>query len=223
MQLELQSQRGTRLRKNKSQWLKIEIESNKLDYIFLVNGNSLYTRGISNSDLKIAPNSYYMLINKGKDFIRINFNRDISNHEIIYDPYKFEFSKKVNLDARFFEENYDIPKDYIDTLPKWYSFKFTYPNYNLIFIKPEFGLSIQLHHYRNESWEIIKGKPIVLSKDELYYFVESGSVFHNPANTYHTIINPNKKVGKFIIVKEKWEGKFDENDIERVFNPNDYS
>ncbi len=223
MQLELQSQRGTRLRKNKSQWLKIEIESNKLDYIFLVNGNSLYTRGISNSDLKIAPNSYYMLINKGKDFIRINFNRDISNHEIIYDPYKFEFSKKVNLDARFFEENYDIPKDYIDTLPKWYSFKFTYPNYNLIFIKPEFGLSIQLHHYRNESWEIIKGKPIVLSKDELYYFVESGSVFHNPANTYHTIINPNKKVGKFIIVKEKWEGKFDENDIGRVFNPNDYS
>ena len=88
MQFDLPSQRGTRLRKNKSQWLKIEIELNKLDDIFLVNGNSLYTKGISNSDLEIAPNSYYMVINTGKDLIRINFNQDISNHEIIYDPYK---------------------------------------------------------------------------------------------------------------------------------------
>ncbi len=222
MQFDLASQRGTPLRKNKSQWLNIEIELNKLDDIFLVNGNSLYTKGISNSDLQIAPNSYYMVINKGKDLIRINFNQDISNHEIIYDPYKFEFSKKVNLDADFFKENYDIPKDYIDTLPKWYSFKFTYPNYNLIFLKPEFGLSIQLHHFRYESWKIIKGKPIVISKDKLYYFVKSGSVFYNPTNTYHAIINPNKKVGKFVVIKEKWDGKFDENDIERVYNPNNY-
>ncbi|MFW9820212.1 MAG: hypothetical protein ACFFE5_11435, partial [Candidatus Thorarchaeota archaeon] len=145
-----------------------------------------------------------------------------SNHEIIYDPYKFEFSKKVNLDSILFEENYNIPNGYIDTLPKWYSFKFTYPNYNLIFVKPEFGLSIQLHHYRSESWEIIQGKPIVISNNKLDYFVKSGSTFYNPANTYHTIINPNKKVGKFILIKEKWDGEFDENDIERVYNPNNY-
>jgi mannose-6-phosphate isomerase-like protein (cupin superfamily) len=222
MQFDLPSQRGTPLRRNKSQWLKIEIELNKLDDVFLVNGNSFYFKGISTSNLEIAPNSYYMVINKGEDLMRLNFNQDITNHEVIYDPYKFEFSKKVNLEARFFEKNYDIPKDYIDTLSKWYSFKFTYPNYNLIFIKPEFGLSIQIHQHRNESWEIIKGKPIVLSKNQLYYFVESNSVFNNPTNTYHTIINPNKKVGKFVVIREKWDGIFDENDIERVYNPNHY-
>jgi len=114
------------------------------------------------------------------------------------------------------------PEGYIDTLPKWYSFKFTYPNYNLIFIRPEFGLSIQVHKYRDEQWEILKGKPIVISKDKVYYYVEKGAKFQNKNNTYHSIINPNKEKYKFVLIKENWSGNFDEKDIERVFNPNHY-
>ncbi|MFX0022917.1 MAG: hypothetical protein ACFE9S_11380 [Candidatus Hermodarchaeota archaeon] len=223
MQVDLPSLKGTPLRKNKSKRLIIEMDSNDLDSIFLINGKSFKTSRISNSDLEIAPNSYYMVINNGKKLLNIKFNQDISNHEIIYDPYKFELSKKVNLSIEFFEKNYNISEGYIDTLPKWYSFKFTYPNYNLIFIKPEFGLSIQLHHYRNEFWEILEGKPIIINKDEVYYFVENGSLFHSPSNTYHSIINPNKKADKYVIIKERWDGKFEENDIKRVFNPNHYT
>jgi mannose-6-phosphate isomerase-like protein (cupin superfamily) len=220
IQFDLASQRGTPLRKNKSQGLTIDIESNKLDSIFLINGKSFKTEGIANSDLKFTPNSYYMVINRGKKPLRLKFNQDISKHQIIYDPYKFEFSKKPNLEGKFFEENYNIPNNYIDTLPKWYSFKFTYSNYNLIFIKPEYGLSIQLHNYRNEFWEILEGRPIVIIKDEVHYFVENGSFFNNPRNTYHSIINPNKEHDKYVIIKERWEGNFDENDIRRDFNPN---
>ena len=163
-----------------------------------------------------------MVINNGNDFVSICYSQDVSNHEVIYDPYKFEISKKVNLNLEFFKKNYDIPEGYIDTLPKWYSFKFTYPEYNLIFIKPDFGLSIQIHKFRNESWEILEGKPIIINNDKMHYFVETGSIFHNPINAYHSVINPNKEEEKFVIIRERWDGIFDENDIERVFNPNHY-
>ena len=163
-----------------------------------------------------------MIINKGKNPIKLRYNQDISNHEIIYNPYKYEYSRKTNFEPSFFKNRYNIPEGYIDTLPKWYSFKFTYPNYNLIFIRPEFGLSIQVHKYRDEQWEILKGKPIVISKDKVYYYVEKGAKFQNKNNTYHSIINPNKEKYKFVLIKENWSGNFDEKDIERVFNPNHY-
>ncbi|MFX0034977.1 MAG: hypothetical protein ACFE9I_04965 [Candidatus Hermodarchaeota archaeon] len=217
------AKRSTHLRKTNSHELRIQINKSTLDDIFIINGTSFITKNISNSDLIIEPNTYYMVINLGKESVELHYNQDISNHKIIYNPYKYEFAKKVNFEPELFKNLYHVPQGYIDTLPKWYSFKFTYPDYNLIFIRPEFGLSIQIHKYRNESWEVLEGNPIIISKDKVFYFVENKTTFKNPINTYHSIINPNKAENKFVIIKEKWDGKFNENDIERIFNPNHYN
>ena len=147
---------------------------------------------------------------------------NVLNHQIIYNPYAYENSEKINFKPEQFIEKYNIPEDYIDTLPKWYSFKFTYPEYNLIFVRPEFGLSIQIHKDRNEFWEILDGKPIIINGNKVHYYVENGTKFQNQINTYHSVINPNKEVNKFVMIKERWSGKFDENDIKRIFNPNKY-
>ncbi|MHA2268953.1 MAG: hypothetical protein ACXAB8_14240, partial [Promethearchaeota archaeon] len=135
------SQRSSMLRKNDKKELLISMNCD----------NSIY-EDISNRDLMIKPENFYMVINMDNNSIEIQYNKDISQHQIIYNPYKYINSKKSNLTPELFVERYDIPKNYIDTLPKWYSFKFTYPDYNLIFVRPEFGLSIQVHKYRNEFW-----------------------------------------------------------------------
>ncbi|MFX1418969.1 MAG: hypothetical protein ACFE9N_08635 [Promethearchaeota archaeon] len=214
--------RSTVLRQNSFKELHLGINENKLNDIFLINGSSFFTEGISNSDLIIQPESYYMIINNGKQPLDINYSLNISSHKIIYDPYKYESSKRINLSSDFFIKRYNIPNGYIDTLPKWYSFKFTYLDYNLIFIKPEFGLSIQIHNHRNEYWEILEGKPIILNGNKVYYNVKNGMKFQNSINTFHSIINPNKEKYNFVLIKERWDGIFKENDIKRVFNPNHY-
>lgn len=216
------AQRSSLLRKTNSHELRIDIKKKIYKDIFLINGSSFITEEISNSDLIIKPNSYYMIINNGKGLLDIHYSQEISSHKIIYDPYKYESSKKSNFKPELFKKRYYIPKGYIDTLPKWYSFKFTYPDYNLIFVRPEFGLSIQIHTYRNEYWEILEGKPIIINGNNVHYFVESRKTFQNPINTYHSIINPNKDENKFVVIRERWDGRFDENDIKRVFNPNQY-
>ena len=216
------SGRSTYLRKNNSENLILTINSESLDNIYLINGNSFKTQEIKDSDLQIKSYDYYMIFNKGKKSIDIYYNLDISNHEIVYDPYVYENSEKINLKAAHFLKRYNIPNGYIDTLPKWYSFKFTYPDYNLIFVKPEFGLSIQIHKNRNEFWEILEGKPIIINGNKIYYHVRNGTKFQIKINTFHTIINPNKEADKFVLIKERWNGEFDENDIIRVFNPNQY-
>ncbi|MFX1315322.1 MAG: hypothetical protein ACFE9T_05625 [Promethearchaeota archaeon] len=213
-------ERSTSLRRNNSQELVISLKKNNTAKIYLINGSSFITGKILSSDLIIRPENHYMIINKGKYPIEILFDRDISDHQIIYDPYKYEHSEKVNLKAAIFKRRYDIPEGYIDTLPKWYSFKFTYPDYNLIFIRPEFGLSIQVHRYRNELWEILDGNPIILNGDTVYYNVRSGTKFKIPISTFHTVINPNDE--KFVLIKEQWSGNFNEEDILRIFNPNNY-
>ncbi|MFW9939888.1 MAG: hypothetical protein ACFFFT_02515 [Candidatus Thorarchaeota archaeon] len=215
-------ERSTSLRKNNSEELLITLDPNNLEDIFIINGTSFKTETIEKNDLIIKPNDYYMIINKGKESIEILYNNNVLDHQIIYNPYIYENSKKINFKPEQFIEKYNIPEDYIDTLPKWYSFKFTYPEYNLIFIKPEFGLSIQFHKDRNEFWEILDGKPIVINGNKVYYYVENSSKFQNQINTYHSVINPNKEVNKYVIIKERWNGKFDENDITRIFNPNKY-
>jgi mannose-6-phosphate isomerase-like protein (cupin superfamily) len=215
-------ERSTSLRENNSRELSIDINQSNFKDIFLINGSSFITEGISNSDLTISPNKCYMIINNGKDPLYIHYDHDISSHKIIYDPYKYESSQRINLKSDIFIKRYNIREGYIDTLPKWYSFKFTYPDYNLIFVRPEFGLSIQIHKYRNEVWEILDGKPIIITGKKVHYYVETGIKFKNPVNTYHSIINPNKEKNKFVMIKEYWNGKFNENDIQRVFNPNHY-
>ncbi len=218
----LHAKRGTYLRKNGPKTLEILIKRKDLKNIFLIIGTAFITENISESDLNVDPDEYYMIINNKNGEIEIHYNHDISNHEIIYNPYKFENSEKINFEPELFIEKYKIPSGYIDTLPKWYSFKFTYPNYNMIFIRPELGISIQKHEYRTEYWEIIDGKPIIINGNTVHYFVEKGTKFQSTINTYHSVINPNKDKDKFVVLKEKWSGKFDENDIERVYNPNHY-
>ena len=218
----LPAKRGTFLRKNDSKELNISINRKKIEKLFLINGTSFITDNISISNLTVKPNDFYMIINNGKDEVQIKYSLDVSNHEIIYNPYKFENSEKVNLTPDEFKQNFNVPEGYIDTLPKWYSFKFTYPNYNWIFVKPEMGLSIQIHKYRSESWEILEGNPIIINGNKVHYYVENGSKFKHSKNTYHSIINPNKDRNKFVIIKESWSGVFDEDDIIRKFNPNKY-
>ena len=214
-------ERSTSLRKNDSQELRISFKKNNTKEVYIINGSSFITENNLGSILIIKPENHYMIINKEEYPIEITYNRDISNHQIIYDPYKYENSEKINFKAEFFKRKYKIPEGYIDTLPKWYSFKFTYPNYNIIFVRPEFGLSIQIHRYRNELWEILDGNPIILNGNTVYYQVESGTKFKIPINTFHTVINPSNE--KFVILKEQWSGNFNEEDISRVFNPNNYT
>ncbi len=214
--------RGTFLRKNGTNELIISINDNELDDIFLINGTSFITKNLSAKDLIIEPHNYYMIINNGKKKIQINYNHDILIHDIIYNPYKYEHSKKLDFDPETFKKVYNIPEGFIDVLPKWYSIKFTYPDYNLIYIKPEMGISIQVHHLRSETWEIIEGKPIIINGNKVFYFVKNSTYFENSINTYHSVINPNIDPENFVLIKEKWKGKFDEEDIERLYNPNRY-
>lgn len=219
----LTAKRGTKLRKNGSEVLKITIDQNEMMNILLINGNSFKAENISQLDLIIKPNNYYMIINNGNNTIELSYNENISDHEIIYDPYKYTTTEKINYKLDDFKQIYSVPEGYIDTLPKWYSFKFTYDEFNLIFVKPEMGISFQIHKKRSESWEILKGKPIIVSGNQVHYYVESRGMFENSANSYHTVINPNKDKDEFVLIKEKWSGSFDEDDIIRVFNPNKYS
>lgn len=218
----LPPKRGTFLRKNGTKELVISINDNERDDILLINGTSFITNNLSTKDLIIKPHNYYMIINNGKKKIQINYNYDISIHDIIYNPYKYEHSKKVDLDPEIFKRLYNIPEGFIDVLPKWYSIKFTYTDYNLIFIKPEMGISIQIHHLRSEFWEVIEGNPIIINGNKVFYFVKNGTNFESSISMYHSVINPNIDPEKYVLFKEKWKGKFDEEDIERVYNPNSY-
>jgi len=218
----LNPKRGTFLRRNGKKKLVIFIEKEPLDNIFIINGGSFITNNLSNKDLSIAPYDYYMLINNRTEKIKIKFDLDISNHDIIYNPYKYERAQKVNIDPNPFINKYNVPEGFSDILSKWYSIKFTYPEHNLIYVKPEMGISIQVHKFRSETWEILEGKPIIINGDKVYYFIKNGTQFVNTKNRFHSIINPNKNPDEFVKIKENWSGIFDENDIDRVYNPNKY-
>lgn len=218
----LTAKRGTKLRKNGSEVLKISIDQNEMMNILLINGNNFKAENNSQLDLVIKPNNYYMIINNGNNTIELSFNENISDHEIIYDPYKYTTTEKIDFKPDDFKQIYSVPEGYIDTLPKWYSFKFTYDEFNLIFVKPEMGISFQIHKKRSESWEILKGNPIIISGNQVHYYVEDHSKFENSVNSYHSVINPNRDKDKFVIIKERWSGSFDEDDIIRVFNPNNF-
>ncbi len=213
--------RGTFLRKNGSSKLKLFINHATHKSIFVINGEKFITENLSSSELIIQPNDYYMLINNGNEKVEVGYSLDVSRHEIIYDPYKFEELEKKNYTPEYLKKIYKVPEGYIDILPKWYSFKFTYKDYNILFVRPQLGISIQIHTHRNEFWEILAGKPIIVNGDTVHYFVENNTKFEIPINTLHSVINPN--IDKFVILKEQWSGYFDEEDIKRVFNPNNYT
>jgi mannose-6-phosphate isomerase-like protein (cupin superfamily) len=218
----LEAKRATCLRKNGLSNQYLSIVPPNLKKIFLINNNKFITEKLTESDLKIKSNSYYMIINKSNDKINVKYSANPFDHELIYDPYKFEHEKKMNFNPEHFIEKYSIPDNFIDTLSKWYSIKFTYSDFNLIFIKPGLGISIQIHNHRSEKWEIIQGDPIIITGNSVHYFVKNGTQFSNPKGEYHAVINPNKNTDNFVLLKETWEGEFDEKDIKRVFNPNNY-
>lgn len=215
--------RGTKLRKNGSETLDVSLDPEVLDSIFLIKGPNFLTEGITPKNLVISPNSHYMLINKGENKIEISYGQDVSEHSVVYDPYKYENTKKHKIDPKAFKKTHSVQEGYVDILPKWYSIKFTYPDYNIIYIKPEMGISFQIHKERTEYWEILGGSPIILNDHSIHYYVDSGTEFENPVGTYHSVINPNQKGGDFVVLKEQWSGNFDEQDIKRVFNPNHYN
>ncbi|TFG16884.1 MAG: hypothetical protein EU531_05050 [Promethearchaeota archaeon] len=214
--------RGSCLRKNDSKKLAISISCQSPDMIMVINGPLLITKKVKKWTLSINPHEYYMVINIGEANIKLKYNHDVSGHEIIYDPYKYDHSEKINFNPDDFVKQFSIPAGYIDILSKWYSIKFTYPEYNIIFIKPEMGISIQVHTHRSEEWEILGGKPIIINNDRVYYFVENGTKFLNEKMQYHSVINPNKNPREFVALKERWSGSFDEDDIKRIYNPNNY-
>lgn len=214
--------RGTNLRKNGDEELELLIDVESLNNIFLINGSSFFTQNLKEINLIIKPNDYYMVINKSDKNVKIRYSTTITGHKIIYQPYKFEFSKKEKFDIEKFGKKFNVPNGYVDVLNKWYSIKFTYPDYNLIYVKPEIGISIQIHQYRSEHWKILKGKPVIINANKVYYYVENGTEFVNAKMTYHSVLNPNRHPEKFVVIEEKWSGNFNEEDIIRVFNPNNY-
>lgn len=218
----IQPNRGTPLRKNGDRVQEAIIDNEYYDTTYLIKGNSFITRKLTNDDLLIQPGEYFMIINVGDEEYPVYYSEDLDELELIYDPYKYENAEKKNYDEEFFKDKYEIPDDYIDTLPKWYSFKFTYSDYNLIFVRPQLGISFQIHDQRNEFWTILTGEPIIINGKNIHYFVENGTKFEIPINTFHTVINPNKEEDKFIMLEERWNGNFNEEDIARVFNPNNY-
>lgn len=214
--------RGTNLRKNGNEGLKLIIDSASLKKIFLVNGTSFFTQDLKKANLIVKPNDYYMVINKWDKDVKVKYNNNIVNHQIVYQPYKYELSKKEKFDLVAFSKKHNVPSGYIDVLNKWYSIKFTYYDYNLIYIKPEIGISIQIHQFRDEHWKILEGNPIIINANTVHYFVDKGTKFLNAKKTYHSVLNPNRNPEQFVIIEEKWSGKFDEDDITRAFNPNNY-
>jgi mannose-6-phosphate isomerase-like protein (cupin superfamily) len=214
--------RGTCLRRNKSNKLSVSINCDGDNKFMVINGTSLIAKHLQHVSLNIKSNDYYMIINTGKKLVNIKYNHDVSEHDIIYDPYKYEHSEKINFDPNEFVKEFSVPSGYIDILSKWYSIKFTYPEFNIIFIKPEMGISIQIHTQRSEVWEILSGKPIVINGDKIYYFVKDGTKFTNKKEQFHSIINPNRNPIDFVSIKERWSGSFDEEDIKRIYNPNNY-
>ncbi|MHA2289127.1 MAG: hypothetical protein ACXABG_10105 [Promethearchaeota archaeon] len=218
----IKSDRATNLRKNGNEELHLSIDSKSIKNVFLINGTSFFTEKLNEANLLIKPNDCYMVINRGDKEIKIKYSTNIATHKIIYQPYKFELSSKVKFDPLQFSKKYNVPGGFTDTLNKWYSIKFSYPDYSLIYVKPEIGISIQIHQFRDEHWKILEGNPIIINTNKVHYFVEKGTEFLSPKMTFHSVLNPSKNPEEFVIIEERWSGKFDEEDITRVFNPNNY-
>jgi len=229
----LQPGRGTKLYKNNDQILNVEFISKdgknigkQIQNSLMIIGNLLGKighLGIASQNgykVKIKPDDQYMIINNSPKELNFKFDNDISDHEVIYDPYLYEDEDHSTVDPEVFKKDHPVPDGYIDILPKWYSIKFTYPDENYIFIRPGLGISLQTHKQREEHWEVVRGNPIIISGSQIFYNTQSGDKFDIPLGDLHTVINDSKD--EWILIKEKYSGHFDEEDIERVFNPNHY-
>jgi len=229
----LKSGRGTKLFQNNEVLLTIDIssanpnESPRWDEILMILGtlivpmNHLGRMSPRGLQIVIPTFSQYMVINSGKIDLDLSFDSDPTNHKILYDPYLFEGEDHTNYDPEEFKSQHPVPDGYIDILSKWYSIKFTYLDFNYIFIRPGMGISMQIHAMREEHWEILRGQPIIIAGAKISYDTNINSQFDIPLGAVHTVINPSDS--EWVLIKESYTGKFDEEDIVRVFNPNHYN
>ena len=231
----LKSGRGTKLFQNDDVSLTIDISttnsnmSPRWDEILMILGTLIapinHLGRISPHGLQVVipPFSQYMVINSGKIDLDLSFSLDPENHkdhEILYDPYLYEHEDHINFDSEDFKSRHPVPNGYIDILAKWYSIKFTYPDFNYIFIRPGLGISLQMHAMREEHWEVLEGQPIIIAGSKISYNTKLNTQFDIPLGAFHTVINPSDS--EWVLIKESITGKFDEEDIVRVFNPNHY-
>jgi mannose-6-phosphate isomerase-like protein (cupin superfamily) len=172
--------------------------------------------------VEVPGNQEFMIINLYNIPISLSFNKEVDKLKILYDPYLYEKDPQQDYDQEEFRKAHPVPDGFIDTLPKWYSVKFTYPEYNLIFVRPGLGISIQTHMLREEHWEVVEGSPIIIFDHNVIYNTPVGKKFAIPFGAMHTVINPNKEKDEWVLIKETYKGHFDEEDIVRVFNPNHY-
>ena len=228
----LKSGQGSKLYQNNDVSLTLDIstakstESPKWDEILMILGTLIvpinHLGRISPHGLQIIipPFSQYMIINSGKIDLELSFESDPENHKILYDPYLFEHEVHKNYDPDEIKSHHQVPDGYIDILSKWYSIKFTYHDFNYIFIRPGLGISLQMHAMREEHWEILQGQPIIIAGSKISYNTKKNSQFDIPLGAFHTVINPSDS--EWVLIKESYNGKFDEEDIVRIFNPNHY-
>ncbi|MHA1796357.1 MAG: hypothetical protein ACTSUK_09595 [Promethearchaeota archaeon] len=141
--------------------------------------------------------------------------------KILYNPYLLENKPHETIDPSKILSQFSVPTGYTDILAKWYSVKFTYPSFNLIFLQPGLGISLQTHQLREEHWKIQQGHPIIIVGSKVYLQTSPKQEFHIPLGSKHTIINPS--ASEWVILEETYTGTFDEEDITRLFNPNRYN
>lgn len=226
----LKSGKGTKLYKNIALPLQITLKSAEkpIDWenLWMIKGNQLnstlkFNQNIKKShSIRISSNEFFMLLNLTDLDIDLSFSTNINEFQEIYDPYLYEKSEKITLNPIDMQKIYKTPSNYIDILAKWYSVKFSYKNYNLIFLKPQLGISLQSHKLRSEHWEILSGHPLIIIENSLFDAVDPKNEFDIKKDTLHTVINPSEH--DWVVLKETYGGVFDEEDIQRVFNPNNY-
>lgn len=170
--------------------------------------------------LLIPPNAAFMVMNLTNDVIEVETKGEESDFKLLYDPYLLEGKPHDKIDPEQIVAQFSVPSGYHDILAKWYSVKFSYPTYNLIFLRPGLGISLQTHQLREEHWKIRGGRPIIIAGPKVYVDVAPGQEFKIPIGSKHTIINPSLE--GWVILEETYKGTFDEEDITRLFNPNNY-
>jgi len=222
MRITLGPERGTPLWQAPLSGVTLEFIGGDLSQVAGIIGDRFFSRWPSKLREIRAPLAF-MVINLGKSPVKFSLSAHMSQEQIVWDPYVFEQIPPPEINPDVFKRDeapIPISDGYVDTLAKWYSVKYSYLDHNLIFIRPQLGISFQTHAQRGESWEIMAGSPIVVAGAHVAFNVKAGDHFDLPLGSVHGIINPNK--GEWAAIKETWSGLFDERDIVRVFNPNHF-
>jgi mannose-6-phosphate isomerase-like protein (cupin superfamily) len=222
--IELHPSRGTKLYRNSKNPLIINVSAKDvvdIIEILLIKGELIEIQKLDseNRTIKILPNQEYLLVNLSSVPIFFEYDQNPDTHEQLFDPYRYETNPFDVIDPETFKKTHSIPEGYSDILAKWYSIKFTYPDKNLIHIRPHLGISIQSHTKRTEDWKIIQGHPIIIANSKVHYTVNPGDEFQTDSGKIHAIFN---NTDDWVVIEESYTGTFEEEDIVRVFNPNHY-